>query len=49
MFGMETLSGSTYALAFIGLVLAEALVLYVGYGGVTRVAGPRLKRTLRQN
>lgn len=42
MFGIETLSGSAYSAAIVGLVLAEAMVLYVGYGGLTRAVGSRI-------
>jgi len=38
MFGIETLSGPLHAAALVGLVLAEALVLYVGYGLLSAVA-----------
>ncbi|WP_331234613.1 DUF7512 family protein [Natronorarus salvus] len=30
------------AALLIGIVLLEAIVLYVGYGGVERLVGPRL-------
>ena len=42
MFGIETLSGPAYSAAIVGLVLSEAMVLYVGYGGLTRAVGTRL-------
>jgi hypothetical protein len=42
MFGIETLGGTAEAVASVGLVLVEALVLYVGYGTLTRVAGPAI-------
>jgi hypothetical protein len=32
MFGIETLGGNAQAAVLIGLVLLEAIVLYVGYG-----------------
>jgi hypothetical protein len=32
MFGIETLGGNAQAAVLIGLVLLEAVVLYVGYG-----------------
>jgi hypothetical protein len=35
MFGIETLSGNAYSVALVGLVLVEAIVLYVGYGALT--------------
>jgi hypothetical protein len=46
MFGIETLSASGQAAATVGLVLVESMVLYVGYGVVTRAAGPHLQRAL---
>ena len=47
MFGIESLSGNAYSAAMIGLVLAEAMVLYVGYGALERVVGPTLMDLLR--
>jgi hypothetical protein len=46
MFGIESLSGTAHAVAVVGLVLVEAMVLYVGYGALTRVAGPHLERVV---
>ncbi|WP_433629822.1 DUF7512 family protein [Halomicrococcus sp. NG-SE-24] len=42
MLGIESLSGNALAVATVGVVLAEAMVLYVGYGALSRVAGPQL-------
>jgi len=39
MFGLESLSGSAQAVAIVGLVLAEAIVLYVGYGALSNTVG----------
>jgi hypothetical protein len=47
MFGIETLTGPAYAGAMVGIVLVEALLLYVGYGGLMRVAGPSVKDAIR--
>lgn len=47
MFGLETLSGSTQAVVTVGLVLAEAITLYVGYGAMTKIAGPVALDVLR--
>ncbi|MFW6376395.1 MAG: DUF7512 family protein [archaeon] len=47
MFGIESLSGPAYASALVGVVLVEALLLYVGYGVLTRVAGPSVKDAIR--
>jgi hypothetical protein len=47
MFGIESLSGPAYAGALVGIVLVEALLLYVGYGALTRVAGPSVKDAIR--
>lgn len=40
MIGLEILGGSAQAVATIGLVLAEAITLYLGYGAVTRIVSP---------
>lgn len=42
MFGLENLTGSAQAAATVGLVLAEAVALYVGYGALSSVAGSAL-------
>ncbi|WP_438267725.1 DUF7512 family protein [Halorussus vallis] len=42
MFGIETLQGSARAVAQVGFVLAEAMVLYVVYGGLTSAVGDRI-------
>jgi hypothetical protein len=47
MFGIESASGPEGAALIIGLVLVEALLLYVGYGGLERLFGPALTRILR--
>jgi hypothetical protein len=47
MFGIATLSPPFHGAAVVGIVLAEALVLYVGYGGLTRIAGPELEDAIR--
>ncbi|WP_425499011.1 DUF7512 family protein [Halobium salinum] len=39
MLGIESMSGSAEAIATIGLVLAEAIALYVGYGALSSVVG----------
>lgn len=49
MFGLETISGPTGAALLIGLVLLEALVLYVGYGALEELLGPTITRLLRGN
>ena len=46
MFGIETLSGSPQAAAQIGLILAESIVLYVGYGVLTKTVGPAVLDSL---
>jgi hypothetical protein len=46
MFGIETLSGTAQAAVLVGIVLAESLLLYVGYGRLETVLGPRFKRVL---
>ena len=46
MFGIETLTGPAYSAAIVGLVLVEAMVLYVGYGGLTRVVGTHITNAI---
>ena len=46
MFGLETLNGAAYSAAIVGLVLVEAMVLYVGYGGLTRAVGSQITRAV---
>ncbi|WP_167768374.1 DUF7512 family protein [Haloarcula amylovorans] len=40
MFGLESLSGSAQAVTTVGLVFAEAIALYVGYGALSSTLGP---------
>jgi hypothetical protein len=47
MFGLETLTGPTAAVAIIGIVLVEALILYVGYGALEQLLGPVITKALR--
>jgi hypothetical protein len=46
MFGIETLTGNAHAAALIGLVLVEAIVLHVGYSGLTRLLAPTIEEFL---
>lgn len=47
MIGCGALSGSADAVVTIGIVLTEAIVLYVGYGAITQLAGPTAFELLR--
>jgi hypothetical protein len=47
MFGIETLQGPVGAVLLIGIVLVEALLLYVGYGALEQLLGTRIARYLR--
>ena len=47
MFGLETASGPVGAALLIGIVLVEAVVLYIGYGALERVLGPAITDVLR--
>ncbi|MFW6385309.1 MAG: DUF7512 family protein [Halodesulfurarchaeum sp.] len=47
MFGIETLSEPLYSIAIVGIVLVEALLLYVGYGVLTRIVGPWVTAAIR--
>ena len=46
MFGAEVAGGPAGAAVIIGVVLVEALVLYVGYGILEALVGPTLRRAL---
>lgn len=46
MFGIETLSGTAQAMAIVGVVLAEAIALYVGYGALARITSPTVLNAL---
>lgn len=47
MFGLETVDGPAVAALLIGIVLVEAMLLYVGYGALERLLGPSITRLLR--
>jgi hypothetical protein len=47
MLGLEGLSGNMLAAALIGLVLVEAIVLYVGYGILESALGKRVTDLIR--
>lgn len=47
MFGIETLGANAQAGALIGAVLAEAVVLYVGYGALESVLARRVTTLIR--
>ncbi|WP_171052304.1 hypothetical protein [Haloterrigena sp. H1] len=47
MFGIESLSGNAQAVALVGVVLLEAMILYVGYGGLEQVFGGYVVDLLR--
>ena len=47
MFGLENASGVEGALLVVGVVLVEAILLYVGYGVLERVFGPTIVDALR--
>ncbi|MFC3478747.1 DUF7512 family protein [Halobacterium litoreum] len=42
MFGLENATGIDGALLVVGVVLVEAIILYVGYGALERLLGPKL-------
>lgn len=46
MFGIETLTGMPYAAAVLGVVLVEALALYVSYAALGRLGRAPLGRLL---
>ncbi|MGZ0746937.1 DUF7512 family protein [Haloparvum sp. AD34] len=46
MFGLEALTGSTRAVATVGLVLVEAIILYLGYGALSQTVGSAVIDTI---
>jgi hypothetical protein len=47
MIGAESLSGWGQAATVIGIVLLEAIVLYVGYGALEKLVGPKVIAAIR--
>jgi hypothetical protein len=47
LLGGEVASGPSAAAIVVGLVLVEALLLYVGYGTLERLLGPAITKALR--
>ncbi|WP_175607246.1 DUF7512 family protein [Natrinema saccharevitans] len=47
MFGLDSLSGNAQAVVLVGIVLLEAIVLYVGYGGLEQALGEYVVDLLR--
>lgn len=47
MFGIESLSGNGQAAVLVGIVLVEAVVLYVGYGWLESLLGPTVTHVLQ--
>ena len=47
MFGLESASGVEGAVLVVGVVLVEAILLYIGYGALERVLGPTIVDALR--
>jgi len=47
MFGLENAGGVDGAALVVGVVLLEAIVLYVGYGMLERVLGPAIVDAVR--
>jgi hypothetical protein len=46
MAGLEVPTWDPQTALIIGTILVEAIVLYVGYGGLEQVVGPRLMNLL---
>ena len=47
MFGIETLGGDAQAAALVAAVLLEALALNLGYGALSRLAGPSVTNAVQ--
>jgi hypothetical protein len=48
MVGLSVPTWDPQTALLIGVILAEAVVLYVGYGVIERVVGPPLVRAIRR-
>lgn len=46
MYGIESLDATVQAGVLIGIVLAEAFILYVGYGAIESLLGRRITAML---
>jgi hypothetical protein len=44
--GIESVEAAIHGVELIGIVLAEALALYVGYGALERVVRPSMRSVL---
>lgn len=42
MIGLDTVIGAAQSATPVGIVLLQAVVLYVGYGAVERLVGPKI-------
>jgi len=49
MFGLENAAGIDGAALVVGVVLAEAIALYVGYAALERLVGPALVKALAKS
>jgi hypothetical protein len=47
MFGLENFGALGQAVGLIGIVLVEAIVLYVAYGALEQLLGPKITAMLR--
>jgi hypothetical protein len=47
MVGLEALGANLQAVGLVGVVLGEAIALYVGYGALERLVGDRVTDLLR--
>jgi hypothetical protein len=47
MFGIENLTGTTKAVAQVGIVLLEAILLYVVYGGLSSLFSEWITDSIR--
>lgn len=47
MLDLSGMSSNIRSVVVVGLILVEALVLYVGYGTVMKLAGPRVMDLIR--
>lgn len=46
MLGIESVAAAVEAATLIGLILLEAILLYIGYGALERLARPAMRTVL---
>ena len=47
MMGFESFPATVQAILLVGVILVEAVVLYVGYGAIESVTAPKIRQAIR--